>query len=115
MKRRVIYVAGPITHGDSYLNVAEAIDAAETLYEMGWAPLVPHLGYLWHMMYPKSYEDWMDYDFHLLNRCDALVRLPGESSGSDREVAFAEELGIPVYLGVESVPNVVISGHDASR
>jgi hypothetical protein len=33
----------------------------------------------------------------MLARCDALLRLPGESPGADREVKRARELWIPVY------------------
>jgi hypothetical protein len=38
-----------------------------------------------------------------LSTCDALVRLPGVSSGADREVAFAIGGGIPAYYSVEAV------------
>ena len=43
------------------------------------------------------YERWLEYDMEWLTACDALVRLPGESKGADREVARAKELGIEVY------------------
>jgi hypothetical protein len=36
-------------------------------------------------------------------RCDCLFRLPGKSSGADREVEFAEKHGIPVYRTYEEV------------
>jgi ABC-type sugar transport system substrate-binding protein len=40
----------------------------------------------------------------LLQHCDAVLRLPGESTGADQDVAIARERGIPVYERVEMIP-----------
>jgi hypothetical protein len=40
----------------------------------------------------------------LLQHCDAVLRLPGESRGADRDVAIARERGIPVYTSLEEIP-----------
>jgi hypothetical protein len=40
----------------------------------------------------------------LLQHCDAVLRLPGESTGADQDVAIAGELGLPVYHRVEDIP-----------
>jgi hypothetical protein len=40
----------------------------------------------------------------LLQHCDAVLRLPGESAGADLDVATAERLGIPVYHDVAEIP-----------
>jgi len=40
----------------------------------------------------------------LLAHCDAVLRLPGESTGADQDVAIATERGIPVYHRVEDIP-----------
>jgi len=42
----------------------------------------------------------------LLERCDAVLRLPGESRGADQDVAIARERGIPVYTDISEVPGV---------
>ena len=42
----------------------------------------------------------------LIERCDAVLRLPGESTGADNDVRLARGRGIPVYFGVEEVPGV---------
>jgi hypothetical protein len=94
---KYIYVAGPITKGDQHLNVRNAILAAEQLRAAGFVPFLPHLCFAWHMIAPVDYEEWMAYDFAWIARCDALVRLPGESNGADREVLEAERLGLPVF------------------
>lgn len=40
----------------------------------------------------------------LLERCDAVLRLPGPSQGADNDVRLANERGIPVYYRIEDVP-----------
>lgn len=40
----------------------------------------------------------------LLQHCDAVLRLPGDSSGADTDVAIARERGIPVYFDLADVP-----------
>jgi hypothetical protein len=34
----------------------------------------------------------------MLTRCDALIRIPGESEGADKEVAFMEERNKKIFL-----------------
>jgi hypothetical protein len=63
---------------------------------------VPHLTHFWHLVSPHEYEFWLKLDLEFLTVCDCLVRLPGESSGADREVARAECLCIRVYEGVNA-------------
>jgi hypothetical protein len=40
----------------------------------------------------------------LLQRCDAVLRIPGASKGADLDVARALELGLPVYLDIGQIP-----------
>ncbi len=42
----------------------------------------------------------------LLQHCDAVLRLPGESRGADQDVAIAQARGIPVYHTLAEVPGV---------
>lgn len=94
-----VYVAGPITKGDPFENVRLAVQVGERLRKLGIVPIIPHLSAFWAMIAPgASYEDWMTLDLALISRCDAVLRLPGESSGADREVAHALDLGKPVYF-----------------
>ncbi len=96
-----VYVAGPISNGDQFANIAAGIDAAHAIREHGHTPFVPHLTFAWHMRHPRPYADWLEYDLAWLDVCDALVRLPGESPGADQEVAAASERGIAVYFGLK--------------
>lgn len=99
-----IYVAGPYTKGDVAVNVANAIFAGNVLADRGHIPFIPHLTHFWHMMYNHEHEFWMKQDLVWLAQCDAILRLPGESSGADREVKFAEEIGMPVYHKILEIP-----------
>ena len=44
-----------------------------------------------------THAEWLAVDFEFIRRCDAVLRLPGESTGADLETAHANELGIPVF------------------
>jgi hypothetical protein len=43
----------------------------------------------------------------LLQHCDGVLRLPGDSRGADQDVAIAQELGIPVWFSVDQIPGYV--------
>jgi hypothetical protein len=40
----------------------------------------------------------------LLEHCDAVLRLPGASTGADQDIAIAQRRGIPVYHDTEEIP-----------
>jgi hypothetical protein len=98
-----VYVAGPYTKPDPCDNTRNACLVADELLALGFLPFIPHLSHLWHLISPKPYETWMDLDMAWLNRCDVLLRMPGESSGADREVEFAKSLGLPIYYSVQEL------------
>jgi hypothetical protein len=96
---RYVYVAGPIS-SDPLGNTHLALRVGAELMRVGFHPFIPHLSVLWQMVEPRPYEEWMKWDFAWIKRCDALLRLYGESPGADREVAFAKEQGIPVFYSM---------------
>src|SRR3984885_14282848 len=98
-----IYVAGPYTNGDVAVNVRNAYDAANRLADLGFAPFVPHATHFWHMLFPRPYEFWLDLDNQFLPVCQAVLRLPGPSSGADKEVLLAQERGIPVFAKIDEL------------
>jgi hypothetical protein len=101
--RQRVYIAGPYTKPDPEANTKRAIEAGNKLLDAGFAPFCPHLSHYWHLQTPRDYEDWMAIDLAWLPMADAVVRLPGESSGADREVVLAHTLAIPVYGSVEEL------------
>jgi hypothetical protein len=98
-----IYVAGPYSQGDVAINVRTAYEAANRLADLGFAPFVPHATHFWHMLFPRPYEFWLDLDNQFLPQCEAVLRLPGASSGADKEVMLAEKLGIPVFRAIDDL------------
>ncbi|GAA3394275.1 DUF4406 domain-containing protein [Cryptosporangium minutisporangium] len=52
------------------------------------------------VMYPTAQR--------LLQHCDAVLRLPGVSTGADQDVAIAHERGLPVWYRLEEVPGLEV-------
>lgn len=96
----LIYVSGPMTSGlDPFGNIRRGLDAADELIRLGYVVICPHekaLGL--EILHPRSYDEWLAYDFRCILECDAVYRMPGASTGGDAEVEFARERGIPVYF-----------------
>lgn len=101
VRRPRVYVAGPYTRPDPCENTRRAIDVGNALWDRGYAPFIPHLSHFWHTVTPRPYSMWTEYDLQFLPVCDALLRMPGESPGSDGEVEMAKRLGIPVFDSIE--------------
>ena len=108
--RKRVYVAGPLTNGMSNIrlfnvwrNILRAAAVGLRLLNLGYAPLVPHLTAWIPGAMKASYEAWLETDFSWIYVADGLLRLPGTSSGADREVVFANEHGIPVFHSVEEL------------
>lgn len=102
--RPVVYIAGPYTKPDPVSNTRAALDEATILLDSGLvAPIVPHLSLHWDLVHPRSYEVWLELDLDVIRRCHAVYRLPGASTGADREVRWADSLLIPVWRRRESL------------
>jgi len=97
MTKPLIYIAGPYTKPDPVLNTRHAVVAAERIEALGTDVFIPHLSLLWHLVSPAPYERWCERDNAVLDRCDALFRIPGESVGADAEEERARRLGMPVF------------------
>ena len=98
LDRPLVYIVGPYTSPDPVENTHHTIEVAGRLIDEGFmTPVVPHLTLLWHLVQPREIDFWYEYDLAILVRCDAVLRLPGKSTGADREVAFAKREDIPVF------------------
>lgn len=118
MTRRV-FISGPISRGDLTHNINQATAAFVELAKAGLAPFCPHWSVYSKPCYPVGpavtcigtasgndemvYEDWMAVDLPWVRVSDAVLRLPGESAGADRETAEAEAHSIPVFHAVADV------------
>jgi hypothetical protein len=95
--RKLVYIACPYTVGDVAVNVKNASRVFEYLANNGVMPFNPLLSHFQHMMHPRSYDWWLEWDLEFLPKCDAVVRIEGISKGADKETAYAEKIGIPVH------------------
>lgn len=106
MSRIRVYVSGPITRGDRNWNQYQANVAHRALIKAGYAVLNPMMtGVLPFAWEPDgvTHEEWLESDFAWIEVADAILRLPGDSVGADMEVAFARELGIPIFFTLDDL------------
>ena len=97
MKPILIYIACPYTIGDVAQNVHRASRVFQYIADTGYMPFNPLLSHFQHLLFARPYEWWLEYDLHILKKCDAVVRIEGESKGADREVDVAQRLGMPIH------------------
>lgn len=97
-----VFISGPYSD-DPERRTAEAIHCWHRLHEQRFVPFCPHLSHYLQQAAWLPYSAWIAYDLAWLARCDALLRLPGESPGADCEVARARELGIPVFTDPDAL------------
>jgi hypothetical protein len=124
MSRRLLaYVAGPISSGDLTENIRRAHDAGVRLMKAGLSVIVPHGTCFWGSLVQPTVggqppagtdrgfvpevlpsgtkqEDWYGMDLPIVERCDCVLRLPGESTGADTETAHAAKHNVPVFHSV---------------
>lgn len=115
----LILIAGPYasgTNGNPELmarNLKRLEEAAWPIFRAGHVPMIgewvalpvlasagasgPADPLAAEVMYPTAER--------LLQHCDAVLRLPGESRGADQDVAIAHQRGIPVYHSLEEIPS----------
>ena len=113
----LILIAGPYRSGTGddpikmHANLARLEEAAWPVFAAGHVPMIGEWVALpvlrsagagvfdplaEQVMYPTAER--------LLAHCDAVLRLPGESTGADRDVEIARERGLPVYDRLEDIP-----------
>lgn len=81
-----VFAAGHIPMIGEWVALPVLRSAAATVFD----PLAEQV------MYPAAQR--------LLEHCDAVLRLPGESTGADQDVAIAHSRGLPVYRRIEEIP-----------
>ena len=98
-----VFVSSPYTIGDSGENVRRQMDAGDILIDNGFTPLLPLLNHFWNIVSPTSYETWLKWCFDWIDVCDCVLRLPGKSSGADREVKHALRQGKSVFTNIDDL------------
>lgn len=108
-QQTLVYLAAAYTKPDPVENTHAVLKIADAVLDAGFIPLIPHLTLAWHLVSPKRYETWLEYDRQLLMRCDAVLRIPGYSNGATQECSFADECGIPVIRPFSNSPSDCVS------
>ncbi|MFC3451639.1 DUF4406 domain-containing protein [Amycolatopsis speibonae] len=117
-KPLMILIAGPFRSGtgdDPELlarNLARLEEAAWPIFRSGHVPMIGE----WIALPvlrgaggktvadPVAKEVMYPTADRLLHHCDAVLRLPGESTGADQDVTIALSRGLDVYHRVEDIP-----------
>ena len=105
-----IYVAGPLSADTTcgYLrNLARMVKTAVILRRMGHYPYTPGLDFLFVIVaevmgYAFDLEDVYELNYPWIAVSEAVYMI-ARSPGTDREVEYARQLGIPVYTRFEEV------------
>ncbi|GAA6767261.1 hypothetical protein AAFH68_32100 [Flavobacterium sp. CGRL1] len=115
----LILIAGPYrggTNDDPKLiqqNLEKLEAAALPLFRMGHLPVIgewlalPLLHLAGSKFIGDSVWDEIQYPVahRLLEKCDAVLRLEGESKGADNDVRIAKENGLKIYYRLEDIPS----------
>ena len=114
----MILIAGPYRSGtdDCPQRMAANLRALEAfalpLYRRGHLPMIgewvalPLLREAGSVKVGDAIYDEILYPVagRLIERCDAVLRIPGASTGADEDVRLGRARGIPVYFNLEDVP-----------
>ncbi|MEK6797377.1 MAG: DUF4406 domain-containing protein [Planctomycetota bacterium] len=104
---KLVYVGGPyraLTEFGVHRNIQAAELWTVELLRLGAAVICPHknTAYLGGAVSDKHV---LAADLEILRRCDAMFLIPGwwHSAGTLGEIAFATEMGIPVFERLEEL------------
>lgn len=112
-KRFFVYVGGPISKGSWDGNMLQATRAFNMFVYGGLIPFVPHATSTLNKQYvtgrisvapTDDYNFWLGYDFsYLRDVMHAMLRMPGDSWGTDRESEYMISINKPVFDTVEEI------------
>ena len=119
-KSLLILISGPYlsgTNGDESLiaqNLARMESYALPLFKKGhlgvvgeWAawPVIKSAGGNSHSS-PEFTEYQYPVAHRLLEKCDAVLRIPGASKGADLEIEKAQQMGKIIFTDLDQVPDL---------
>jgi hypothetical protein len=117
-KALIILIAGPYRSGtnDDPKLIAKNLDRLEhfalQVYQAGHIPMIGEWVALPIMKQAgsRSLSDPIAEQYlypvasRLIDRCDAVFRIEGESKGAEEDVRLARQRGLPVYQRIEEIP-----------
>lgn len=115
----LILIAGPYrggTNDDPELmqkNLEHLESVALPIFRLGHVPMIGEWVALplVHLAGSEKPGDdaWNEIQYpvahRLLEKCDAILRLPGASKGADEDVRIAKERGLKIYYHLDEIPN----------
>jgi hypothetical protein len=118
----LILIAGPYRSGtnDNPELMRQNLDRLEsvalTLFRKGHIPMIGEWVALPLIQLAGSTkpgdEAWEEIQYpvahRLLEKCDAVFRIPGASKGADEDVRVATERGLKIYYRFEDIPSASI-------
>jgi len=125
----LILIAGPYRSGTNddpklmqqNLNNLESV--ALLLFRKGHIPLIGEWVALSLIRLAGSLkpgdEAWEEIQYpvahRLLEKCDAVLRVPGASKGADEDVRVATKRGLKIYYRLEDIPIVNVNSKSAIK
>ncbi|WP_114748806.1 DUF4406 domain-containing protein [Pleomorphovibrio marinus] len=115
----MILIAGPYRGGtnDDPVLIRKNLDNLEAMalpiFRKGHVPMIGEwvaLPLLKSAGSQKPGDDiWNEIQYpvahRLLEKCDAVLRIPGASTGADQDVKIAKERGLKVYYHLDEIPD----------
>lgn len=114
----MILIAGPYRGGTNdnpelmKKNLERLESVALPIFRLGHVPMIGEwvalpLVHLAGSVRPGD-DAWNEIQYpvahRLLEKCDAVLRLEGESTGADNDVRIAKERGLKIYYHVNEIP-----------
>lgn len=114
MGKPTVFIASPYTKGDPAINTHFQCKVFDQLLQDGRVlPVAPLWSHFQHTLFPRPYNDWIEYDQAMLELYDCCLRLPAsfpdidyfekESSGADAEVETFRRYGKPIFFSVSEL------------
>jgi len=114
MKKPTVYIASPYSKGDPAINAHFQCKIFNQLLGEGRVlPVAPLWSHFQHVLFPRPYQDWIDYDQEMLRLYDCCLRLSAEvpsvdyyeseSRGADAEVQTFLDMGKPVLYSIKEL------------
>ncbi|MCW6680864.1 DUF4406 domain-containing protein [Aerococcaceae bacterium NML130460] len=104
-RKHLAYICAPF-RGDVKQNIERAKEYARYVYELGYIPVTPHVMFPFlEDDNPAERESAMQMDLELLSKCDVIYFFDEISEGMEKEIAFAREKKIALYMGDVYVPD----------
>ena len=118
IKPQLILIAGPYRSGTDddpdrmAANLHRLEAAAWPIFQAGHVPMIGewvalpvlHSAGATGPLDPLAEKVMYPTAQRLLAHCDAVLRLPGESTGADQDVAIARRRGLPIYHRLQEIP-----------